>query len=293
MPNLQHLPDFERHLTLAALAHCPRDYWYTDQVRRGLMPDLPASDSLTLGILVHYGLEALWIQRRHATGPWLPSPALDAIDNAPETATISQALKDEARKGVLDYAAQWVGARDHWKPLSVSPVSDPPAPWCVLDKEFVAYPDLTVEAGPMYPVITVDHKTSAWKFEANRWEWEPQLLTQCLAAKQLKPDASIFYMIDYLQRPGKRSNVWSFPATPIWEFTAAKEAAAWEWLRHLFERRNHYRSTQFEGRLDLGGASITQYELPWPQELSQCQTAWGLCKWYSTCFGGDNGPTAT
>lgn len=288
MPNLLHNPSFERHLTLAALAHCPRDYWYTDKVRSGEMVDPKGGDSLMLGILVHHGLEHLWRQRQLTSmlgRPWVPSYALDALEGTPEAATAPKPLLDEAKKAVLDYAEQWTGARDHWKPLEVAPLDVPPAPWTVLNQEFVAYPDLIVEAGVMYPLVVVDHKTSMWKFEANKWEWHPELLTQCLAAKQLWPALPTFYQIDYLQRPGKKANVWSFPATPVWEFTEAKAAAAQEWVRHLIERRNGYRAIQYEGRVDLGGESVTQYELPWPQELSQCQTPWGLCKWYGECFG--------
>ena len=290
MPNLQHLPQYERHLTLAALAHCPRDYWYTDQVRRGLLDDEKSGDSLAVGILVHYGLEALWKQRQ-GTALWTPSVALDVMD-AKMGADLALALLkdkgalvDEAKKAVLDYAEQWTGVRDHWRPVTVAPVADPPEPWTVLRGEFVSYPDLIIHAGPMYPTVVVDHKTSMWKFEADKWEWHPELLTQCLAAKQLEPNEPIFYMIDFLQRPGKRSNVWSFPATPIWEFTERKVEAAREWMRHLIERRDEYRIQQYEGRETEGGLAIERVELPWPQELSQCQTPWGLCRWYKRCFG--------
>lgn len=276
MPNLQHNPDHERHLTLAALAHCPRDYWYTDRVRRGEMADRAPGGSLLVGILVHHGLEALWKQRQ-TEKTWTPSLALDAID-AVAGADIAlamlqdkTALVNESRKAVLDYAVQWTGARDHWKPVSVAPVDVPPASWTVLDGRFVAYPDLLVDAGSMYPLVVVDHKTSMWKFEAEKWEWHPELLTQCLAARQLRPDCPIFYQIDYLQRPGRRSNVWSFPATPVWEFTDTKAAAAQWWMEHLFGRRDDY----------INGDG----DKPWPQELSQCQTPWGLCKWYGDCFG--------
>ena len=292
MPNLQHLPQYERHLTLAALGHCPRDYYYTNEVRQGLREDKAAGDSLAVGILVHYGLEALWKQRQ--IGLWTPSLALDFIDAKAGSDVVLLMLKDrksvvdEARKAVLDYAEQWTGARDHWTPLEVSPVSDPPASWTLLDNRFVAYPDLLVEAGAMYPRVVVDHKTSMWKFEAEKWEWHPELLTQCLAAKQHDSGLPIFYMIDFLQRPGRRSTVWSFPATPIWEFTPKKEAAAREWIRHLIWRRDFYKATMYEGRVDLGGESVTQYELPWPQELSQCQTPWGMCRWAGECFRGED-----
>ena len=293
MPNLHHNAEYERHLMLAALAHCPRDYWLTDQVRRGLLVDPKAGDSLALGILVHYGLEALWKQRLTGEAIWTPSLALDALEATPEAASVAKLLLDEAKKAIIDYAEQWTGVRDHWKPLEVAPLSIPPDPWTVLAGKFVAYPDLIVNAGPVYPVVVVDHKTSMWKFEANKWEWHPELLTQCLAAKQRWPESHIFYMIDYLQRPGKKSNVWSFPATPIWEFTGPKAMAAASWIDHLIERRDDYRERWYEsrvtlaesGRADLEGATVTKHELPWPQELSQCQTAWGLCKWYGGCFG--------
>lgn len=284
MPNLAHNAQYERHLTLAALAHCPRDYWLTDQVRQGVRVDPKAGDSLTLGILVHHGLEALWRQRQAGKAIWIPSLALDALEAAPEAAAAPRPLVDEAQKALLDYAEQWTGVRDHWKPLEVAPLDIPPAPWTLLNQEFVAYPDLIVEAGAFYPVIVVDHKTTRWKFEADKWEWHPELLTQCLATQQLTPARPIFYTIDYLQRPGKKSNVWSFPATPVWEFTPKKAEAAEMWIAHLLGRRDTYREVYYEGRLDLGGASVTQYALPWPQELSQCQTAWGLCKWWKTCF---------
>lgn len=267
MPNLQHNPELERHLTLAALAHCPRDYYYTDQVRKGLLTDPKAGDSLLLGILVHEGLAALW-QQWTIEAIWAPSLALDAIDGAAAASGAAKPLVDEARKAILDYAEQWAGVRDHWKPVSVAPLDVPPQPWTVLYEQFAAYPDLIVESGQMYPLLVVDHKTSMWKFEADKWEWHPELLTQCLAAQQLRPESPIFYTIDFLQRPGKRSNVWCFPATPIWEFTKAKQEAADYWISHLFNLRNYYEGDHL-----------------WPREWSQCQTPYGLCKWFGKCTG--------
>ena len=49
MPNLTFLPNLERHLTLMALGHCPRHYWWLREVRKGKIPEPKPSDSLTLG----------------------------------------------------------------------------------------------------------------------------------------------------------------------------------------------------------------------------------------------------
>lgn len=276
MPALTVLPQYERHLTLAALAHCPRDHYYIDQMRRGLLVEDPPSESLMIGILVHVGLGALWDQRVGVPStslmPWLPSLALDMIDLAPEAQLIDAVIVATAKKAVADYAAQWTGARDHWNVLHVE--SLPPQEWQILDDRFVSYPDLIVEAPPLHPVLVVDHKTSKWKFEAAKWEYSPELLTQCLAARQLTGAKEIFYQADWLQRPGRQSTVWSFPATPVWEFTEAKAALAKEWMDNLT-------AAVYSMGAVCGDA-------PWPREISQCQTPWGLCHHYQRCFGGAN-----
>lgn len=276
MPALTVLPQYERHLTLAALAHCPRDHYYIDRMRRGLLVEDPPSESLTIGILAHTGLGALWMQHKILPNrPWLPSLALDAIDAAPEAEggdVVFEWLPSAiatAKKAVADYAAQWTGARDHWNVLHVE--SLPPQEWQILDNRFVSYPDLIVEASPLHPILVVDYKTSKWKFEATKWEYSPELLTQCLAARQLTGAKKIFYQADWLQRPGRQSTVWSFPATPVWEFTAAKAQLAREWIDGLFVARDAWRSACLDE--------------PWPREISQCQTPWGLCHHYERCFG--------
>ena len=274
MPNLFHLPQYERHLSLAALAHCPRHYQYVDQLRAGVLSDAPTKESLLLGILVHVGVRALWTQKQ-AGQDWLPSVAFDAMDGTSELtgalACDGPAMLALAKRAVGAYAAQWTGARDHWKPLLVEPLDVPPLPAMVLEDEFVAYPDLITTALPLYGVLVVDYKTSYYKFEAAKWEWHPELLTQCLAAQQLQPNDAIFYQIDYLQRPSKQSTVWSFPATPVWEFTSRKAAVAREWILNGLGRRNWHRQ---------------HYpDQPWPQEISQCQTPWGMCEHYERCFG--------
>jgi hypothetical protein len=244
------------------------------------MPEPVASTSLVVGILAHVGLAELWKQRAAGEKTWLVSGAMDAMDRQPEaTAGALALLKDgpesykSLKAGVMEYAAQWVGARDHWKPLAVAPEAVPPSPWTILaDQKFVSYPDLIVDAGPMWPTLVIDHKTSAFKFDAAKWEFHPELLTQCLAAKQLRPGLPVFYQIDHLQRPSYKSSVWSFPATPVWEFTTAKEEVAREWLAESFLALESLKSR-------FGGAAF-------PREISACQTPYGLCSWWKQCFGG-------
>lgn len=278
MPSLDHNASFERHLSLAALAHCPRHYWYVDQVRKGLKAGEPPTTPLTIGLLAHVGLSALWGQRQSG-GLWTPSLALDTMDNSPEAAAaVLSILKDgpqsyqSLKVGIVEYASHWTGVRDDWKPLAVAPEDVPPQAWTILDNCFVSYPDLIVET-KQEPVRVVDHKTSAWRFEADKWEWHPELLTQCLAAQQLRPGEPVYYQVDYMQRPGSgrmSSQVWSFPVTPVWEFDEQKEQAARQWLTHLIARRGDY-------------LALYQNQ-PWPQEISQCQTPWGLCGYFKDCF---------
>lgn len=278
MPHLAHNAEKERHLTLAALGHCPRHYWHVNEIRAGRKAEQPASTALTIGLLAHVGLKALWTQRQQGQKVWTPSLALDAMDTSPDGAAsvVLTMLKDgpsayqALRKGLVEYAAHWTGVRDDWQPLAVAPEDIPPQPWTVLAEKFVAYPDLLVTTS-REAVLVVDHKTSAWRFEAPKWEWHPELLTQCLAAQQLRPEEPVYYQVDFLQKPGPRSGVWSFPVTPVWEFTTEKEAAAWEWLEHLLARLEDYQAVY---RLN-----------PWPRELSQCQQPWGMCSFYEECFG--------
>ena len=279
MPGLRHNPTYERHMTLADLAHCPRHGWYDRQVREQKMAEQVAGTSLVIGILAHVGLAELWRQRERGEKPWLISSAMDVMDKQPEAAAGALALLKDGpesyktlKAGIMEYAAQWVGARDHWKPLAVAPETVPPPPWTVLNGMFVSYPDLIVDAGPMAPVLVVDHKTSAYRFDPAKWEFHPELLTQCLAAKQLMPGSPVYYQIDHLQRPSYKSSVWSFPATPVWEFTTFKEEVAKQWLEEGILRRDI-----LLGR--FGNAAF-------PFEVSACQTPYGLCAWWKTCFGG-------
>lgn len=295
MPGLKHLPQYERHLTLASLYHCPRDYWYVAQMRAGKLAEDPTNEGLLVGVLVHAGLGALWRQRqeqanRLANGfgarVWQPSLALDAIDRAPELAysckpgaapltPLGEQVVKEAKKAVAEYAAQWTGARDHWQPIYIEDTNETVAePWRLLGERFVAYPDLIVGNGMSTHVV--DYKTSKWKFDARKWEYHPELLTQCVAAKQLT-GGPVTYQVDFLQRPNKYSTVWGMPTTPVWEFTKEKERLAWSWVREGLERMDEL-STQH-------GSVISQlpYTHPWPQALT-CETPWGVCKHYERCF---------
>lgn len=274
MPNLQHNAEYERCMTLSAMRRCPRLWQAADEQRRGLLPDDPPKTGLTVGILAHVGLANLWTQRLHGAKPWVPSLALDAIDAAPEAAAaVLSILKDgptqyqALRKGLVEYAEQWIGARDHWSVLSVAPEDVPPLPWAVVEGRYVAYPDLIVTT-PTEPVLVVDHKTSAFRFEATDWEWHPELLTQCLAAQQLQPGESVWYTVDFLQKPSYKTTIWSFPATPLWEFTAEKEATARAWVREGLRLVDDYRARG-----------------EWPKSLA-CQSKFGVCGQYERCFGG-------
>ena len=273
MPDLHHLSTYERHMTLAAMAHCPREYWYLDQIRQGIRPDRPQSDPLKIGLLVHEGLANLWEQRKTAD-VWTPSVALDVIDKAAGELKPAPAIAVEIKRAILGYTEQWTGVRDHWKPLEVSPLPVPPEPWLVLWGRFMSYPDLIVDAGERYPRIVVDHKTSSYPFQAAKWEYHLELLTQCLAARQRDPETPVFYMIDFLQRPRKGSTVWSFPATPVWEFTEEKVTIAQEWIRDMLvaidaEAAKHQSEVEKQ---------------PWRRSL-QCETPWGVCSWHAECFG--------
>jgi hypothetical protein len=181
----------------------------------------------------------------------------------------------ETEKAVADYAVQWTGARDHWKPVAIEPSAQPPEAWTVLEGRFVAYPDLIVTAGEQYPLLVVDYKTSKWKYDPAVWEYHPELLTQCLAAKQLRPGTDVWYQVDFLQRPGRGSNVWSFPATSAWPFTAHKEEMARAWVRSGLEKIRKHR--------------WANGDRPLPRELSQCVGRWGMCQFAGRCFGEEGG----
>ena len=135
MPNLQHNATFERHMTLASMAQCPRAWWHNDRIRRGVEPDRVAGESLMVGIGVHAGLAHLWGQRRAGT-QWLASLAMDAIKGT--MPGMDKKIVTEAEKAVADYALQWTGVRDHWVPRAIEPNAQPPAPWTVLEGKFVA-----------------------------------------------------------------------------------------------------------------------------------------------------------
>jgi predicted RecB family nuclease len=111
---------------------------------------------------------------------------MDAIK--PVMPGVDKKVLAETEKAVADYAVQWTGARDHWKPVAIEPCAQPPEPWTVLEGRFVAYPDLIVTAGEQYETLVNDYKTSKWKYDPQVWEYHPELLTQCLAAKQLRPE---------------------------------------------------------------------------------------------------------
>ena len=275
MPNLQHNAAFERHMTLASMAQCPRAWWHTDRIRRGVEPDRVAGESLMVGIGVHAGLAHLWGQVNNpmvaVPARWIASAAMGAIVQAMPGS--DKKIVTEAEKAVADYALQWIGVRDHWVPIAIEPNAQPPAPWTVLEGKFVAYPDLIVTAGEQYPLLVVDYKTSKWKYSPDVWEYHPELLTQCLAAKQLKPDVPVWYMVDFLQRPGYKSTVWSFPVTTAWEFDARKEEMARDWVRQGLEK--------------IRKARWAHGDRPLPRELSQCQTRYGICQFAAGCLGGE------
>lgn len=269
MPNLQHNSEYERHLTLASLAHCPRDYWWLSQMKAGTVEEGAAGESLKIGILMHVGLAALWNQRWEQT-TWLSDLAVEAVRLTPEWITLDKKVQDEVELGVRQYAEQWTGVRDGWTPLAIEPHSVPPEPWTVLQERFVAYPDLIVDARPKYPVLVNDYKTSKWRYEPEKWEYHPELLTQCLAARQLVGRGRpIYYQVDFLQRPDRKSNAWAFPVVQAWEFTEFKETLAQSWIMENMVRILSYRDT---------------CEGPWPQELSQCETKYGMCQHFRRCF---------
>lgn len=271
VPGLTFLPEYERHLTLAALGQCPRKYAYLLECRRGARPEPRPGDALALGIIVHLGLGHLYADLgQHLS--W-DSAALVRANEYMEGEAAAACRRDDiagclaqAKSAVAQYADHWGPMRAGWEVLAVNPAEALELPaWTLLHGWFLAYPDLVIHTAGK--VIVLDHKTGKYAFKPGDWEHDPQLLTQALAARQLLPGAAVYYGIDYMQKPGARTTVWSFPATPVWEFTPEKEAEAEEWLL-------------------LGEKRLDFYRDWWPGDQAQCAAGkYGMCEWAGQCFG--------
>lgn len=281
MPGLRTHPQFERHLTYAAAGHCPRHYAMLDAVRAGHRPERKPSDSLALGILVHLGLARLYMNQKIGRG-WFAAEAWDEMQLLGPAACNREdigPLLETAKQAVGQYADHWEEMRKEWVVLDVNPADgESPADWWVLGGGFLTYPDLVVQIAD--DVVVLDHKTGKYALKASDWEFDPQQLTQACAVKQAHPGRRILYGIDYLQRPGYRSTVWSFPAPPMWELTQGREDIAVEWLAMNQNRLRYY--------------EVTYGPKPsWPCDPAQCATRYGPCEWYADCFGTEGGDDGT
>ncbi len=280
MPGLTYLPQFERHLTLAALGHCPRHYDYLRQIREGLLPEPVPSDSLTLGIGVHMGLAGLYEQSLRQE-PWDAARALDGVEARlrEECRREVASIMPLVRSGVQQYAEHWGPVRAGWNIVAVNPGEEQPTPpWCFWGDWFVTFPDLIVAQDFGRVVTVLDHKTGRYPFRPTDWQHDPQLLTQCLCVSQGFPrDVRVLYGIDYLQKPGTRSSVWSLPVTPLWEFTPERAEEALEWLELGYARLAFYRgTTTAEG--SRGGYGFVR-------DQAACKTIYGTCEFWEECFG--------
>lgn len=304
MPSLTFHPEYDRHLTFQALAHCARDYKLVREVADGTREPLPTNTSLFAGIGADKLIGELWRQTQRGKA-WDAGVAWEVARTVLDVEGVHNAAWQSDRTAILqelvllgrDYVDQWQGVRT-WHILQVAPADEEAnVPRLIIPlgpgRGYLTMPDMEARTGEPGILTIVDYKTSKWPYNPQHWAYEPQMLTYCLAAEAHYKEP-IQFQIDYMQRPyvskAKKAPAdphWTCPITYPFPFDDVRRALAKSWLTEQERCRAEYaiHANAFNPEYNL-------YNLiePWPRNPAACKVAAGSgrvrCPWEPVCFGG-------